>query len=686
MKKYFIVVVMLLAAIIVVAQAKPKQKEKDKVPTQKEMADMMKEMQGAMDDMSPEDKKMMDSMGVKMPDMKGLKKTVGSMNDGQIKKAFEDDNRIVPVKDPARINAALLTTISNDGMAAYIDKIHTLVSSKLKPQSKAKASEIYQSVNQNNASSGSVGKTAVAVWMEGNPMLALYLLGNDCKKNPNADNLNNYAAILTMCGAEQLAIPLLNNLNKRYPNNSSIQNNIGQAWFGLGEIDKANKHLDSAIRIYAMHPQANFTKCLIEESKGNKTAAIAAAKRSIKSGYSSEKENKLKKLGYKLTSDDLEWDKPMPADALGLTKFKWPAYPKNVNESKALEEKWKIFKEECQNKINELNTVREKLEQQMIEQQHLRTTQLLQAAQAGTVATLLPELAPKAIIKLAPTVKGIEAVNNYVYAEELHQVVAAYEKIGGLEKIEDQKMATLNSKYEDEFGEGKPNPFAAHCKDENAVRNEFLQEANTMLEQRSRVYLNYASSQTDKLLYYRQYTQWSDEFELTKVIAQISWLTQISNQKVMFRDESSSCKAIPKKDTSKPGPLQQFDDVACKYVSTMNMGCYTITSQCSRLIGEFDCGGITINYKKDFETNRVSGSVFVGVSKSVSIGKGPLAPEAEVTAAVGIEVDATGKTDLVGKVGANVNVAGQTIAGAEARAGVNSGPGMSCKGLLEGIK
>jgi tetratricopeptide (TPR) repeat protein len=686
MKKYYTVVVMLLSATIVVAQAKPKQKEKDKIPTQKEMADMMKEMQEAVDDMSPEDKKMMDTMGIKMPDTKSIQKNMSGISDAQLKKAYEDDSRIVPVKDPARINTALLTIISNDGMAAYIDKTHALVSSKLKPQSKTRAAEIYQSISQNNASSGSVGKTAVAIWMEGNPMLALYLLGNDCKKNPNADNLNNYAAILTMCGAEQLAIPLLNNLNKRYPQNSSIQNNIGQAWFGLGEIDKANKHLDSAIRIYAMHPQANFTKCLIEESKGNKTAAIAAAKRSIKNGYSSEKANKLKKLGYKLTSDDRAWDKPMPADALGLTKFKWPAYPKNVNESKALEEKWKLFKEECQNKINELNTVRVKLEQQMIAQQQLRTTKLLQAAQTGTVATLLPELAPKAIIKLASTVKGFEAVNNYVYAEALQPVVAAYEKTGELEKTEEQKMAALNSRYEDQFGEGKPNPFEAHCKDENAVRNELLQEANTMLEQRSRVYLNYSSSQTDKLLYYHQYTQWPDEFELTKVVAQISWLTQIRDQKIMFRDESSSCKAIPKKDTSKPGPLQHFDDVACKYVSTMNMGCYTITSQCSRLIGEFDCGGITINYKKDFETNRVSGSVFVGVSKSVSLGKGPFAPEAEATAAVGIEVDATGKTDLVGKVGANVNVAGQTVAGVEARAGINSGPSMSGKGLLEGIK
>ena len=123
---------MLLTAIIVVAQAKPKQKEKDNAPTQKEMADMMKEMQEAIDEISPEDKKMMDSMGIKMPDMKGIQKTVSGLSDAQIKKAYEEGNRIVPNRDAARI-AAIPKAVTDSKMRTYIAAVQNKLASAFKP-------------------------------------------------------------------------------------------------------------------------------------------------------------------------------------------------------------------------------------------------------------------------------------------------------------------------------------------------------------------------------------------------------------------------------------------------------------------------------------------------------------------------------------------------------------------------
>ena len=683
MKKYILASILLLVLGSVLAQTKPKPKEN--VPSQKEGNDMMQEMQKAMTDMSPEDKKMMDSMGVKMPDMKAMKKTVSGISDAQIKKGIEDGNRIVPKKDLARIAIATSRIINDEEMAAYIGKIHSLITGKLKPEYKERADEILQLISKNSNAPNAIGQAAVAVLIEEKPMLALYLLGITCAKLPSADNLNNYAAVLTSLGAEPLAIPILNNLNKKYPKNSTLYNNIGQAWFGLGDIEKANKYIDSAIRIYAFHPQANFTKCLIEESKGNKTGAIEAAKRIIKKGFSVAKANKLEKLGYQLKSDDVDWDAPMSKDELGLSKFHWPAYPKNIDDSKLLEPLWAIFKEECNAKISELQSQLTLLEKQMTDQQQLRATQLLQASETGYSSALLPEMAYKAFVKLAPMVKGIESVNNYVFAGELQPVLNANTNIEELERIESEELSIFHKKYDDQFGEGKPNPYAAACKDENTIRNKFLNEANTLMEQRERVYLNYVSRQTDNLLYYRKYTQWPDEYAWTTVVAQISWLTQISRQIVSFRNANENCKYADKDDESKQDSLQNFDDVACKYISTTDLGCFTITSKCSRLIGEFNCGGIEIKMKKNDETDRFSGSVFVGASKSIGVGKGPISAELEATAAVGVEVSENGKTDLVGKLGGNINVAGQTVVGVEARAGVNSAPRMTGSGGLQGL-
>jgi hypothetical protein len=299
--------------------------------------------------------------------------------------------------------------------------------------------------------------------------------------------------------------------------------------------------------------------------------------------------------------------------------------------------------------------------------------------------TLFPEMTDKAIFKLGPTVQGIEADNNYNFADKFQSVMNAKGKLDELENIENTEMAAFNKKYKDLFGEGKPNPFAAACKDENEIRNKFLSAANTLMEHTERVYLNAVSSQTDKLLYYRKYTEWPDEYAWTTVVAQISWLTIISQQEVSFRNVSSNCRYAENAEKSKMDSLRNFDDVACKYISTLDLGCFTITSQCSRLIGNFDCGGVTINMKQNDETNKFSGNIYVGASKSASVGKGPLSAEAELTAAVGIELSESGKTDFVGKVGANVNVAGQTVAGVEGRAGVNSGPSISGKGMLQGL-
>lgn len=678
MKKYLLAFVLLLLMTVAFAQTKPKPKEKP--PTQKEMNDMMKEMQKAMDEMSPEEKKMMDSMGIKMPDTKSIKKTMAGISDAQLKKAYEDENRIVPAKDVARINTAIAITLSNSEINAYINKTHQAVLSKLSSGAKSKGAEILQQIIQQKTS---VANTAVGLWIDGKPTLALYLMGEACKADPaNTNNLNNYASFLTMCGAEELALPILNNLNKRYPQNSTLLNNIAQAWLGLGDIQRAEKYADSTIRIYAGHPQANMVKCVIEESKGNIPAAIAAAKKSISEAYSNEKENKLKKLGYDLKSDDLNWDRPMPQDALGLGKFTWPEYPLDVENNKLSEIEWKAFREECQQKINELKIKQQKAEQDYITQSQIRSSQVLQAGQKGQYVQLIPGYAPKAIKKLGPRVNDINGNQSFVFANALEPVTKALITAGGYENILSEKQKVLDKKYEDQIGEGKPNPFEAICKDENAIRTEFLKNANGSLQAAYRQYFHYVSRRTSDLLYYYQYTLWPEQFELMKVNAQISWLTQIKDQRVYFKNKSSWCIPVTIKPKGKDS-LQNFDDVACQYVSTLNLGCYKITSSCSNLTGEFDCGGVQIDYKSNVETGKYSGTAIVGVSKGID---GPMGMEAEATLAGLVEWDNSGFTDIGAIVGVAANAGGQTIAGGDVRATVNSGISTSGKGILGGQK
>ena len=300
------------------AQPGKKPSQKDKPPTQKEMADLMKEMQKELDGMSPEDKKMMDSMGVKMPDVKSIQKNVSGISDAQLKKAYEDENRIVPIRDAARI-AAIPKAVTDSKMGAYIAAIQNKLASTFKPEVISMGNKVFDYIKANSKSTGQAGTMAMGLWLAGKSEMALYVLGKLCATDAgNTDNLSNYSAMLSMEGAQHLAIPILNNLNAKYPKNSTLLNNLGQAWFGLGEIGKSEKYLDSAIAIYPMHPQANMTKAAIEESRGNIEKAKECIKKSIQHAYADDKENKLYKLGEKLTGKDFKFPQAKKPDPMNL--------------------------------------------------------------------------------------------------------------------------------------------------------------------------------------------------------------------------------------------------------------------------------------------------------------------------------------------------------------------------------
>jgi Tfp pilus assembly protein PilF len=676
--KYILLSILLLGWYSSFAQPGKKPAPKEKPPTQKEMEDMMKEMQAAMNDISPEDKKAMDSLGIKMPDIKSIQKNVAGISDAQLKKAFDDENRIVPVKDAARINTAMATTLSNADVNAYISKTHVAVLAKLSATTKTKALEILQQANKLRSS---VANTAVGLWIDGKPTLALYLMGEACKADPsNAINLNNYAAFLTMSGAEHLALPILVNLNKRYPKNSSVLNNITQAWLGLGDIAKAEKYADSTIRIYAYHPQANMAKCLIEESKGNIPAAIEAAKKAISKSFSTEKENKLKKLGYELKDKDIDWDRPMPQDPMGLGRFKWPEAPLDVEQNKALELEWKMFKLDCDGELAKLKVKQQQAEEVFQKVNAERMAYILREGQNGHYVQLIPGYAAKAIKKLGPKVNDVNGNMSFVFVQALEPVTRAMANVAGYEKILQEKQMAIDKKYEDKIGEGRSNPLEAICKEENEARSEFLKSANGGIQGAYKGYLDYVARRTSDLLYYYQYTMWPEQFELAKINAQVTWLTTIKDQRVFFKDKSSWC--VPKQNKKeKKDTLQQFDDVHCDYVSTMNLGVYKITSSCSNLVGEFNFGGVEINLKDNVETGRFSGSAIVGVSKGID---GPMGSEIEATAAGLVEWDNSGITDWGAIVSAVANAGGQTIAGADVKITVNSGVSTNGKTILQG--
>jgi tetratricopeptide (TPR) repeat protein len=685
MKTYFLSLILLLIMSSTFGQNGKKPAAKEKPPTKKEMDDMMKEMQKAMDEMSPEEKKMMDSMGVKMPSMKSMPK----LSDKQLADAWEADTRVVPKKNLAAI-AAIPPTPTTAALPGYISAVHKAVSAKF--TGKTDADNIYLQVKQQPDLN--VANAAIGFWLDGQPMLATYLMGRACQDEPqNSNHLNNYAAMLSMNGAEHAAIPILQNLNKRYPNNSTVLNNIGQAWFGLGDIDKAGRYLDSAIRIYAYHSQANYSKSHIEESKGNTPAAIEAMMRSVKKSHSADKESRLRKLGKKLSGKDVDFPFPMPQDPLGLERFSWPNYPINVLASDTLEKAWSLFKKNCDDAIAALNIQAAQLENAVVEAIQKRAAAIMRASTSGQAFNPMPRYAQVAMLKLNYLAEDKDGGAEHRLVKSYEEVAKALMNDAELNQARIAAENKLDEKYDPLIGEGRPNPLNEYCNAVNEVRNKYLKETNTELQMRQKVAMELQRKWINDQVYYSQYINWPEEFELIKVQMKIKWLTIIKNQGVKFQPRGPHC--IDEEKKSSTTKLQEFDDVACKYHSSIDLGVWEFNSDCRYFTGKLKLGKINYTRKIDSDDHDrlLAATLELKIGASKGIEKGPV--QAEAKAEINGKLEWNDKEITNWEVSSEVGVeAGSNlghgdksidIAGAKATIGMNSSGRVQGSGLLQNL-
>ncbi|MBX2923744.1 MAG: hypothetical protein KF746_16190 [Chitinophagaceae bacterium] len=669
MKKIVLIVIILFAASAVFAQ----KKQTEKPPTQKEMEEMMKEAQKMMGELSEDDKKMMDSLGIKMPDFKNPPK----VSDRQLAKAREDEDRVVPKRDAARV-ASIPKAVTDARMETYIAAIQKKIMETLDAALVKMGDQIYSYIQSNSKSSHEAGNMAAAFWLTGKPKMALYVLGKVCTDAPaNIDNLSNYAAMLSMQGGEHLAIPILNNLNAKFPKNSTLLNNLGQAWLGLGELIKAEKYLDSAIALYAFHPQANMAKAAIAESKGNIEKAKDAVKKSIQHAYTEEKEEKLAKLGEKLSHTQYILPPRRKTDGLNLDGFRSPYFPMSSPGCIHAEIEWKSFYEQVDEKINSLSRLKKDAEDAAMKGQQQRMIEnvaYIKSAQANPGANgqmlVVPIYATRATKKLKASMhlaqRKIEAYSSRLnlYAQESLQLKKAY----------DEQMKKLRKEDENQTGSHRANE--AYCPKYKAVTDKYLKDINGRLQALYLDALTLKKEMINESAHYTMYMMWPDEFQVAKLNYQIEWLSFLKKGfgapaygsgfpfvSITLNEYSCNTDTDEEPELTR---LQNFDDVHCEYNSETDLGVVKFSSNCSRLTSTFNIKFLQYTRTDDFE--RAEGDTYISSTIKISaekglgdkIEKGPLKVEAKIGAAIEIEMNRRGVKDvkLTGevKVGAGFNV------------------------------
>jgi tetratricopeptide (TPR) repeat protein len=125
----------------------------------------------------------------------------------------------------------------------------------------------------------------VQAYYEGAPSAAVLLLTYAASKAPTDHILNNCAAILNQCGLQDRAIPCLQYVLVHEPNNTTVLNNMGQAYAGLGDLNGSMRYLGAAMRLNPTHPEACATAAYIEAQRGNIEQAVEYMERATQEGY-----------------------------------------------------------------------------------------------------------------------------------------------------------------------------------------------------------------------------------------------------------------------------------------------------------------------------------------------------------------------------------------------------------------
>ncbi|MFM2358987.1 MAG: hypothetical protein RLY16_980 [Bacteroidota bacterium] len=709
--KYKLILVALMFPLIAFAQ-KTKTQSQQNPPTPAELEKLLKQAQTNLNNLTPEQKKMMQQLGIQLPDLSQIPVNGSSFQSGL--NALE-----LPIKDDARIAVASRYTVVPNQISAYLGEVRNSIFKNYSPQEIKQCEEAFMAiVKKIGPNENRIGNAAIYLWTLQQYKASLYLLLNLNATTTIDDNvLNNTAAFLSMTGNEEWAIPLLNYLNKKYPNNSTILNNLGQAWVGLGDLIQAEKYLKNATALYPHHPKANFTQALIEEKKGNNLRAIELIKKAVHLVYNEAMDNKLRKLNYKLKPGDIGFSKKYKPDSdpLGLHQFAVPDIPKSYEELVGSENLWKAFHADILAKVQELSQRRNQLMiplqekfNKNVESYLNQNTKTVDGKERKNSFSRQAKIMLDAMYQdggIDFRLKASKKAYEDFVKKELKQWMASYQL--ELMKIE-QKSIGISNNTKQEGGEKSE----TLCQERMALITKYLRIVAPKLEEYHNAYINQLKIMMNEEVFWKQFEKSTIDFEKLKLDYQIQFLSALNVYLPSEFNKIDYCKI----EDGGGGryKLAEFKDIYCAKNDTVNLGygqfeytCNTVTSKLG--IDFLGLKIFEIEVKQDYNQVKnwnqewwevaaesiVNCTIEAGPSKGFDETFGPLKMEAEIEGALIIEIGKSGITDIGLKTSLEAgiklephkqtNEAGFTFIGVESKFTVNSGFSVESKGLLARI-
>lgn len=506
----------------------------------------------------------------------------------------------VPVADPKKLKAVMAINLTSSNLKDYAIALVRDIEKHM------------NAVQGNNTSKISAACKTPTELADAGVMLyyknafeeSLWCLSKAAVMQPDDDNIqSNLAAILNLCGAESRAIPILRYLKSRHPGNTTVLNNLGQAYYGMGDLQNSKTILDSCLRIYSLHPQANYTRCLIADKEGKSGESVKFLEKSIQGSFNSDKEDLAGKKNIKLDyAKLLNRHHPLRPDYFNPLKYLPPAQCKNLESVPTSEAAWKAWANammQVKNKINAniaaIGSAREK--------DYQRDNQIL-------ASKILPPLNRKAqllyynVYSEKPGVITKEAIDyyNHQYTEKKLEIYNKRKK----------RIEEIEKKYAPRFGEGKENPFEERCKEVNAASNHYLEEMANLNDDFNNRFAQPSRMLQSELMYWSLLSDGSANRKLQKYYQHAALACNPFQMSSAF---DMPCGEIPEK---------KYDTMAleapsayCPINLRFKISIAKITGDCEKFDIELEVEGAVFNYERNFKEK--TSAIAIGVGAGIEI-------------------------------------------------------------------
>ena len=468
MKKYLLMA-LLFGTITVAAQPnkKPAQKPTTSQPDMNKLLEEAMKNEGMSKEEQEEMKKLMKDV---MPALEKNNSTIADYPQ------FTNNKELLPKRDPAKIVSMSKKTLTKAEIAGYANGLYN----KLITKGDAAEIAIAKKMIVQTPKANDIGSAAVLAMLQGHPQAALALSIKAAALDPsNLNWQNNMAALLTSYGYPEQAMPLLKKLQGDLPLNSTIMNNVGQAWLGLGEADSAKRFFSMASRINPYHPEAKLCGGLMEELQGDPIKAEDDYKEALENSPNPFTEQVLKNRNsnYKIQDLDFEKIKKLISIYEYFPKNWMPEAPKlsnnvkNYNEDEAIKSAYAEMVTKFKDKINlmteeldqELQETVNKGEDAFIKEMANETIKGLSfmSKPATIVLGLLGSYQLKWQTDHTEELKKMYAWKENLFVEKKQRIDAIYKQISDskgtrcetfkaeLDGLENNYMRTVNQRFRD---------------------------------------------------------------------------------------------------------------------------------------------------------------------------------------------------------------------------------------------